>query len=278
MVEKMSIFVVDVRLENLIDMRVRVLTPVIAISILIISSCSQDESASKMPVTTDSELARELYETGMLAFDQIKFELAYQNLEMALKEDPDFFMAYFWIYFMSDKSSKKVAEKALQSQSELNDGEKEIKTAFKYLLDGQDDKVVSHLQIAVDLYPMDPHIHKILYMVQFQYLKDMEGAVESINRAIEAIPGFAPAYNHLGYALMELERYDQAEKALDTYIRLSPDIANPYDSKGDFFMNTGQYEDAYDSYMKAFELDSGFRISAKKAQKAKQLLEKSEKP
>ena len=84
------------------------------------------------------------------------------------------------------------------------------------------------------------------------------------------------AYNQLGYVLMELEEYDRAEKAIDTYIRLSPNIANPYDSKGDYYMNTGQLEKAFESYMKAFEIDSGFRISAKKAKKARYLIEKSE--
>ncbi|MFH0759030.1 MAG: tetratricopeptide repeat protein [Bacteroidota bacterium] len=259
-------------------MRIGIFAPVVFMSFLIISSCTKDESVSRMPVTADSELALELYETGMLAFDQVKMEPAFQNLEMAVKEDPDFFMAYFWIYFMSGKSTVEVAEKAFQSESDLNDGEIEIKRAFKYMLDGQEGEAVSHLKRAVDLYPMDPHIHKILYIFQFQYMKDVEGAVVSMNRAIEALPEYALTYNQLGYALMNLGKYDQAEEAFDTYIRLSPDIANPYDSKGDFYMSTGRYEDAYDSYMKAYELDSGFRISEKKAQKAMYLLENSETP
>jgi tetratricopeptide (TPR) repeat protein len=228
-----------------------------------------------MPVTTNSALALELYETGLLAFDQIKFELAYQNLEMAVKEDPDFFMAYFWMYFMSGKNPKRIADLALQSGSQLNEGEKLIKTAFKYLLDGQDDKMVENLRKAIDLYPSDPQIHKILYILQFMYLKDTEGAVESINRAIEAVPDYALAYNQLGYALMELKEYDKAEKAFDTYIRMEPSIANPYDSKGDYYMNTGQYQKAYESYMKAYEIDSDFTISEKKALKAKQMMNKS---
>lgn len=247
-------------------------------SFLVISSCTKNESASRMTVTTDSDLALELYETGMLAFDQVKFELAFYNLEMAVKEDPDFFMAYFWIYFMSGKSPVKVAEKAFQSEADLNDGEKEIKTAFKYMLDGQEDEAVIHLKKAVDLYPMDPYIHKILYNYQFLYMKDVEGAVESMNRAIEALPDYAITYNQLGYAMMNLGKYDRAEEAFNTYIRLSPDVANPYDSKGDFFMSTGRYEEAYESYKKAYALDSGFRISEKKAQKAMYLLENSEKP
>ncbi len=258
-------------------MRLRILTPVIFISALLSTSCIRNESVELMPVTTDSELALEFYETGMIAFDQLKWSLAWHNFEMAVKEDPDLFMAHFWMYFISSKTSKTVAEKALQSDAPLNEAEKQIKTAFKYLLDGQNEKVVEHLQMAIDLYPSDPHVHKILYILQFQYLKDMEGAILSIQRAIEERPDYALAYNQQGYAYMDLEQYDKAEEAFNKYIELAPSIANPYDSKGDFYMTTQQFGKAYESYMKAFEIDSSFVVSEKKAAKAKYLLEKSDK-
>jgi tetratricopeptide (TPR) repeat protein len=259
-------------------MWLRHLTPVVIISFLIHLSCSKDESASLMPITTNSELALKFYETGIEEFDQVKLERAYHDFELAVKEDPDFFMAYFWMYFLSSRSPKKVAELALQSEAKLNDGEEQIRAAFKYLLDGQEDKVVEHLRMAVDLYPSDPQVHKILYIIQFQYLKDMEGAVETIQRAIRAQPDYPLAYNQMGYALMELEEFDRAEKAFDTYIKLSPSSANPYDSKGDYYMVTKQYEKAYKSYMRAFEIDPDFRVSEKKAQKAQQLMEKAQDP
>jgi len=256
-------------------MRLRTLTPVLVISsLLITTTCTEDKSAVLMPVTTDSELALELFESGMMAFDQIKLSLAWHNLDLAVKEDPDFFMASFWMYFMSSKNSKKVAEKALQANASFNDGEKHIRSAFKYLLDGQDEKVVEQLQMVIDLYPADPHVHKILYILQFQFMKDYEGAIKSIKRAIASTDEYPLAYNQLGYALMELEEYDEAEKAFDQYIKSAPHLANPYDSKGDFYMTTKQYEKAYDSYIKAFEIDSGFTVSEKKAKKAKQLQEK----
>jgi len=256
------------KIGKLLKMRLRILAPVLAFSILIHSSCSQDESVRTMPVTTDSELALEFYKAGMLSFDQIKVKMAYHNLELAVKEDPDFFMAYFWMYFMPGKSPKKTVDKALMVEADLNEGEKQIKTAFKYLIDGQGEKVVEHLQMAIDLYPSDPDIHKILYILQFQYLKDVEAAEGSIKRAIKACPDFEPAYNHLGYALMDLERFDEAEKAFNTYIELSPNTANPYDSKGDFYMVTKQFDLAYVSYMRAYEIDPTFSVSEKKALKA----------
>ncbi|MCP4310290.1 MAG: tetratricopeptide repeat protein [Bacteroidetes bacterium] len=258
-------------------MRLRILVPLLVVSFLIHSSCTQDESVALMPVTTDSELALEFYETGMLAYDQVKWELAYHNLELAIKEDSDFFMAHFWMYFLSGKRSKEIAENALMVETELSDGEMQIRTAFKYLLDGQDMKVVEHLQNAIDLYPGDPDAHKILFILQFHYIKDLESAVKSIRRAIDACPDYSVAYNQLGYALMYLEEYEESEEAFDNYIRLAPNTANPYDSKGDYFMSTKQYDLAYESYMKAYDIDPTFRVSEKKALKAIGLYNSSKK-
>ena len=225
-----------------------------------------------MPLTTESELALKLYEAGLLAFDQIKLEVAVDNFNQAVKEDPDFFMAHYWLYFITGKSSKKIADRALQVNAELSDGEREIQKAFRYLVDGQAEKVVEHLKNAVDLYPEDPQVHKLLYIFQFNYLEDMHPALESIRRAIDCCPDFPLAYNQLGYVLMDLDQMDEAGKAFESYRRLAPGQANPYDSKGDFFMKTGQYDSAYYNYSKAYEIDPVFTISAKKASKAKMLM------
>jgi len=264
----------DVRLENFEKMRLMILTPVLVFSILLFFGCTKEKPALLMPVTTDSELALELYETSMVAFDQIKLSVAWQNLQYAVEQDPDFFMAYFWMFFISSKDSKKVVDKALACDIQLNPGEEQIKAALKYLVDGQDDKAVEHLQNLVSLYPSDPYTHKILYLIQFQFMKDPEAAIVSIKRAISECPDYPLAYNQLGYAYMDVGEYNEAEKAFDKYIELAPSIANPFDSKGDYFMATEQYEKAYESYMKAYEIDSGFEVSKKKAEKARLLLEK----
>ena len=82
------------------------------------------------------------------------------------------------------------------------------------------------------------------------------------------------AYNQLGYAYMDLGKYEDAKNAFDKYIELAPNLANPFDSKGDYFMATKQFEKAYESYMKAFGNDSSFEVSKKKASKARLMLEK----
>jgi len=249
---------------------------VLAFSILLMLGCAEEKPASVMPITTDSELALELYETGIMAYDQFQQKLSWVNLYRAVELDPDFFMAYFWMYYMSSKESKKAAEKAFQVEAQLNPAEEQVRKALKYLVDGQDEKVVEHLQNLVDMYPSDPQTHKILYLLQQMYFKDYEGAIKSLERAIRECPDYPLAYNQLGYAYRELEDFENAEEALDTYIRLAPNQANPYDSKADFYMHTDQYEKAYESYMKAYEIDSvAFPRNKKKAKKARMLQEKA---
>ena len=258
-------------------MRLRILTPVLAFSILLIAGCAEEQADPRMPITTDSELALELYESGIMAFDQIQWKLAWENFYRATEQDPDFFMAHFWLYYLSSKESKKAAEKAFQSEIQLSPGEEQVKLALRYLVDGQENKVVEHLQNLVDMYPSDPQAHKILYLLQQMYFKDYESAIVSLERAIKECPDYPLAYNQLGYAYKELKDFENAEKALDNYIRLAPDQGNPYDSKGDYYMDTEQYEEAYESYMKAFEIDPvNFQVSKKKAEKARVLMQKQE--
>lgn len=256
-------------------MRLSILTPVLVFSILLFARCTAEKQPTVMPVTTSSDLALKLYETALVANDEFKVSLAWQDLEMAVKEDPNFFMAYFWMYFISSSDSKTIVDKALQSDIQLNPGEEEVKSALKYLVDGQDEKAVEHLQNLVDMYPSDPHTHKILFHVQFLFLKDVEAAIVSMKRTIRECPDYPDTYNQLGYAYMDQEKFDDAEKAFDTYIEKAPALANPYDSKGDYFMATKQYQEAYDSYMKAYSIDSSFEISKQKAGKAMQMLNKT---
>jgi Tfp pilus assembly protein PilF len=257
-------------------MRLSILTLVLLVSSLLISGCTEEKPPSLMPVTSDSELALEMYETGVMAFDQFKHKLSWENFYRAVELDPDFFMAHFWMYYMSSKESKQAADQALQSDAQLSPGEEQVRSALKYLVDGQNDKVVEHLHNLVEMYPSDPQTHKILYLLQQMYFKDIDGAIITLKRAIKECPDFPLAYNQLGYAYMDLEDFENAEEALDNYIRLAPNQANPYDSKGDYFMSTEQFEKAYESYMKAYEIDSvAFQVSKKKAEKAEMLENKT---
>lgn len=239
-------------------------------------SCQYYTSDERMPVTTSSNLAMEYYETGITAFDQLKYADAIDNLKRAIEIDENFFMAYYWLYPLAGEYSKEVADRAFKVDTELSEAEKILQTAFKYMVDSQVEKALEQIDRIIALYPRDVEPYKIKYLIQFQILKDIESARKTIEAAIEVKPDHAISYNMLGYAFMYLEDYKAAEKAFDSYIALAPETANPYDSKGDFLMKMNKFEEAYESYMKAYAIDSSFTMSYKKAQKALKLMENVE--
>jgi tetratricopeptide (TPR) repeat protein len=122
----------------------------------------------------------------------------------------------------------------------------------------------------VEMYPNDVNSFNNLFYFQ-SFINDTIGVVETLNKALKIAENPAPFYNQLGYAYMRLNQNDKAEAAFNKYIELAPKNPNVYDSKGDYYMYIKDYEKAYESYMKAFALDTAW--SYDKAQKAKQLYE-----
>jgi tetratricopeptide (TPR) repeat protein len=94
-----------------------------------------------------------------------------------------------------------------------------------------------------------------------------------MKKAVELAKNKAPFYNMLGYSYLGANKMKEAEETFNKYIELEPNEANPYDSKGDYFMAMKDYQNAYDSFMKAYQLNNSFTASKKKAEKAKQILE-----
>jgi tetratricopeptide (TPR) repeat protein len=70
---------------------------------------------------------------------------------------------------------------------------------------------------------------------------------------------------------MRLNDFEAAEKAFDKYIELKPNHPNPYDSKGDFYMQVKDYPNAWSSYMTANRLNESW--SYEKMMNAKKLME-----
>lgn len=227
-----------------------------------------------MPISVASEEALAHYTLAVNYLDHAKVKPSWEEFNKAIALDPDFFMAHFRMYFLHSKDSKESSASAFRVSAKLNRGEMELKKALKYLAEGERELCQEHLQNAVDLYPYDPQLRKILYTVQFQF-KDYGAAEESMLRTIKYCPDFAPVNNLLGYYYMESGDHEAARKAFDSYIALAPEQANPYDSKGDFFMSQKEFQQAYDSYMKAWEMDPYFEVSKKKAKKAQHLLQMS---
>jgi Tfp pilus assembly protein PilF len=238
---------------------------------------SQTVKENQIPVTTNSKSALSFYNEAKKYFDDVNVEKGLEAFKKALDKDPDFFMvnyqlAFFYLLNRSSDEFMKYSEAALDCKAELSDAEKLLKDALTRLKEGQMN-VTDVGKKLVNMYPEDPDSYNNL--VSFQSLAgDSVGIVETLKKAITIARNPAPFYNQIGYAYLTLKQTDKAKEAFDKYIELDPGNPNVYDSKGDYFMYIKSYDQAYESYMKAYSIDSAF--SKDKANAAKQLYEEKE--
>ncbi len=238
---------------------------------LFMTYCTQEVKDTTIPITTESEVALDLYQQGMKAMADVYLGEAQKLFEKALSEDPDFFMAAnrlagLNMFFGNEEKFTEFSEIALKSTAELSNGELLMQSMLKRFKDDRYADVTDLASQLVDQYPDDEESYFTMASAQ-GIIEDYLGVVEAYEKALQVTDNQAPVYNMLGYTYMNIEQFDKARTVFDKYLELEPDLPNPYDSKGDFYLSTKEYEKAYESFMKAFEIDSTW--SYKKAMSAK---------
>ena len=251
---------------------------VVLFLVLAMGSLSYSQLAKKerMPLTTSSKAALASYNEAFRYFEDVDMAKGIELLQKALTEDPDFFMANYYMALMSmanDEKFKSFGDAAVNCKAKLSEAEKLIKSTMVSLLEKKDADVTAVGKKLVEMYPKDINAYWLLLNLQ-DIAGDTDGSHETLLKALEIAPNPAPVYNMLGYSYMRLNQNAKAEEAFDKYIQLAPDNPNVYDSKGDFYMNTREYKKAYDAYMKSNSLNPAWGLS--KATKAKHIFEVEE--
>ena len=236
-------------------------------------SYSQLAKKDKMPLTTSSKAALATYNEAFRYFEDVDLTKGVELLKQALTEDPDFFMANYYMALMSmanDEEFKSYGNAAANCKAKLSEAEKLIKGTMVTLLEKKDADVTGVGKKLVEMYPKDINAYYMLLNYQ-DIAGDLNGSQETLLKALEIAPNPAPVYNMLGYSYMRLNQNDKAEEAFNKYIELAPNNPNVYDSKGDYFMNVKEYKKAYEAYMKSNSLNPAWGLT--KAKKAKHIFE-----
>ena len=219
-------------------------------------------AAEKVPVTTSSEVARELYLQGLALSDDLHALEANAKFAEAIAEDAEFAMSYF----MMSQTSQTAAEffdavgKANEYAAGASEGEQLYIRAIVALSENDQDEQREALTKLVAMYPQDERTHfQLGNFVNGQ--QDFADAVEHYKQATAINPEFAGAYNSLGYAYRSLEDFDSAKDAFAKYVELIPNEANPYDSYAELLMEMGDYDASIENYRKALDIDPNFGAS-----------------
>ena len=212
---------------------------------------AQNKASSKktMTWTTKSEEARKLASQGVDHFLNIELPQAYQEFTASLKLDPDFTIPLVFMANLSTGDTKKMyIQKAIKSAANKTEGEKLFASVVAEGNTPEENRATwAKLR---EMFP-DGGMIGAFYVNSRETPEERFAAAEEY---IQQFPDHGYMYNSLGYMYM-LEKKDMAmaKKNFEKYIELYPEGSNPYDSMGEYYITTGDTENAKKYYSMALE-------------------------
>ena len=219
------------------------------------------QSKGEMPFSGTPE-TNKLLRKSWAALADVHIEEGNNYARQVLQLDPQVGIAYASLFTEDTDELKENLRKA--EQHTLSPDERMLVKGIMASLEEQSPR--QYFDPLVKKYPKDHHLQ---LWIMF-HLNDRDRSMEIGEAIIKRNPKFAAAYNLLGYFYMDKNDMARAEAHFNKYIALKPDLANPYDSKADYFMRIGKIEDAIPLYEKALAM--GMKQSAQKAQRAKAMM------
>lgn len=232
------------------------------IVVLIIVSCQKQDSNGLIPISASTDKAKVIYEQAYQSMIRLELSKTGELIEAALKEDSSLFMAkylglIYQVHFIGDEE---IIDKWLQDvvdhKGNLSEGEELLQRICRTQQADQKSDISAMAKKIIELYPIDFWGYYELGTYQEYVLKDYPAAIETFKTAVEKSNNPITSYNFLGYNYMANNQMVEAAATFDKCIELAPDHANAYNSKGDYYYKTGDYEKAFEYYMMAHSLDS----------------------
>jgi tetratricopeptide (TPR) repeat protein len=219
-------------------------------------------SSDKVPITTTSEEARQLYLKGRDLAEKLRATDAHTYYEQAVSKDPKFALGYVGLANTSatTKDFIEAATRAAALSGQISEGERRIVLGLEAAMKGNPTVVLTHYTELVRLFPNDERAHALLGNTFFGR-QEYEPAVEHFVKATTINPSFSQPYNQLGYAYRFLDKLSDAETAFKKYIELIPNDPNPHDSYAELLMKMGRFDESIKAYEKALSLDPNFVAS-----------------
>ena len=170
-----------------------------------------------------------------------------------------------YIDFAQDKIDQTTLHTRLENQSVVQDSssqaaKRRLQVATRLLESGEVEKAGAEVEAALKLAPHDPS----LLLAKANVLIAAGDAATALD-VVNAVPaGAAPAWQIellKGRALVALERWDDAKRALPESIKLNPNPAEAHYLLGIAHQNTKEFEKAAEEFRAACEAASGQKLT-----------------
>jgi len=219
-------------------------------------------AADKIPITTSSNEARDLYLKGRELAEKLRATDARRFYEQALARDPNFALGHLGLANTSGTTKEFIdaVSRAATLAGGISEGERHMVLGLEAAMKGRPAEQLSHYTELVRLFPDDERAHTLLGNLYFGR-QEYDAAIKEYVRGNTINPSFSQPYNQLGYAYRFMGKLNEAETAFKKYVQLIPDDPNPHDSYAELLMKMGRFSESIASYEKALSLDPNFVAS-----------------
>ena len=218
--------------------------------------------STTLPVTTTSAKARELYEKGMVDYENLYLERCNDEWRAAVIDDPNLAVAWAWIAFNSGNPQEvsKARERAKEVAPKATPGEQLMVAWISKVQEGDFLGGITAMNDMLEMYPKDKHL---LYLAG-NWLMGENGndqAQRLMEKALAIDKNFPAALNDLAYVDARNRQFNKALAAMDRYVALLPKEPNPQDSYGELLRMAGNFEGSLQHYRAALKIDPDFVTS-----------------
>ena len=214
---------------------------------------AQAQTNDKVPITTASAEARDLYLKGRDLAEKLRATDARRFYEQAVQKDSTFALGYVGLANTSGTTKQFIdaVTRAAALAGSASPGEVHIIRGLEANMKGDPAGALNHYKELVASLPERRTGADAPRATRTSAGRSTRRPSRVSRKATSINPSFSQPYNQLGYAYRFLEKFDDAEKAFKKYTELIPGDPNPYDSYAELLMKVGRFDESITMYDKA---------------------------
>jgi tetratricopeptide (TPR) repeat protein len=209
-------------------------------------------------VSSTSLEAQVYYQRGKREYYKFMYQDARRFLELAVKKDSTFAMAWYWLFYacndMGDRAAAKVArDQAVKKASRATERDRfmiaESDSTLRISLlksrgteGAGGDWSLEFFKVRCEVFPFDAEF-RFWYGLHLRGSEKVTQAIAEFEKTLQLDPAFAIACNELGYCYAIQGQGDKAIQALERDAELEPGDPNPFHSMAECFIILGRYDE-----------------------------------
>ena len=209
-------------------------------------------------VSSSSLEAQAYYQRGKREYYRFMYQDARRFLELAVRKDSSFAMAWYWLFYdcndMGDKAAAKIAhDHAVRNAAKATERDRfmiaESDSTLRISLlksSGREgaggDWSLAFYKARCEIFPFDAEF-RFWYGLHLRGSEKVTQAIAEFEKTLQLDPAFVIAYNELGYCYAIQGQGDKSIQALERDAELEPGDPNPFHSMAECLIILGRYDE-----------------------------------